>query len=179
MFVMCVHDTRAQIIKRNVRVARQQVESCKSERNSTKARRDALESRKKQLVEAISRAKERERNLLRSMRALESEDALAVQTTADNKQREVLKLAYNAQKDESLALLSTRVSDLKAKVMRGDGDDVQKKLQSSSAAMKNPIAVLLREYLRMLKAGDAEIVDFGDSDVAVSCFCWLVSSSCS
>lgn len=166
---------RWQIIKRNVRVARQQVESCKQERESAKARRDALESRKKQLHESLSRAKERERNLLRSMRALESEDALAVHSTVDSKQREVLKIAYNAQQHESLAQLNDKVSDLKVKVVRCDDGAVQKKFQSSSssAAMKNPIAVLLREYLRMLKAGDAEIVDFGDSDVAVSC-CWFI-----
>lgn len=151
-----------------MRVARQQTESCKPERERAKSQRDALESRKKQLFEAISRAKDRERQLLRSLRALESEDALAIQTTGDSRQREVLKVAYNAQQDASLAMVNTRVSDLEVKVTRRDDTTLQS--SSSSSGMTNPIAVLLREYLRMLKAGDAEIVDFGDSDVAVSCY---------
>lgn len=159
--VFYVYARIQQIVRRNVRLARQQQESGKRERDAARARREALESRRAYLLEAVARARERESALLRSLRTLEHEEACAATALAERKQRQVLQCAVRAAQDDRAARLSDTLAELHARVA------VPRRSVTGAVGDSNPVAVLLREYLRMLKAGDAEVVDFGDADVAV------------
>lgn len=158
----------AQIIRRNVVVARQQIESCRHEREEAKKRRSMLESRKEYVLESIAKAKAREQQLLQSLRAVEREDDAMVASAVDKKQREVLRQGYNAEKDTALVALVDRVNQLRMKTTMDESSQEQIQLTGSAATAVNPIEMLLAEYLRMLKSGKtAEDVEFGDSDIAV------------
>lgn len=86
----------------------------------------------------------------------------ATADVADRKQRQLLQHAARRAEDAAADELRETLERLRARVAVP-----RRSLPAASESDRNPVAVLLREYLRMLKAGDAEVVDFGDADVAV------------
>lgn len=123
--------------------------------------------RKQALVESLARAKAREQTLLRTMRALETEDTRATESLVQKKQREILTHAYHATQDAAMHDISSSVECAQDLLMLDANTTAAVRQRRVRLGDSNPIAILVREYVRMLATEDADVVDFGDADIQV------------
>lgn len=116
----------------------------------------------------MTKAKEREKGLLRTLGTVEREQEQIVQESATAKQRNLLKRAFTAQNDGVVSQLEHQIQQLRIQTTASSD---QEKTQSHALQHKrqlNPVQVLVKEYTRMLTTGKTiDQVEFGASDIAV------------
>lgn len=147
-----------------MRLAARRVENCQRERAAAAQTREQLSSRRAYLTDALRKARDRERALLASLAAVEGEQRAQAEQAGDAKRREVLARAQAEKEQREVHEAIDRVREIRSLITSQE--------QSGRALQggESPVDVLLREYLRLLKARGTSSsggVEFGDRDVAV------------
>ncbi|GLD94138.1 hypothetical protein PINS_up002749 [Pythium insidiosum] len=150
------------IIQRNVKVARYQIDSCKQEREAAKKRHDELMARKRYLQESLQKASERENALLSGLRRVESEQQELVEASMESKHRDVLRAAFN-QQNERLMESTTNLLEQVCERMT-----TNRSTKDAYGGHRDPVQILLDAFRQMsLAAQSGENVEFGESDIEV------------
>ncbi|GLE08399.1 hypothetical protein PINS_up019560 [Pythium insidiosum] len=148
------------IIQRNVKVARYQIDSCKQEREAAKKRHDELMARKRYLQESLQKASERENALLSGLRRVESEQQELVEASMESKHRDVLRAAFN-QQNERLMESTTNLLEQVCERMT-----TNRSAKDAYGGHRDPVQILLDAFRQMsLAAQSGENVEFGESDI--------------